>query len=90
MSVERVSGLHDYFFAWVCFYDRRYIRGPAVVAFNVLKAVAKKYDGSVKLYTTTVEVIFDTSEETDMAMPHYLQSVPGETPDFGIIFELSK
>ena len=64
-------------------------KGPAVVAFNVLKAVAKKYDGSVKLDAMTVEVIFDTSEETDMAMPHYLQSVPGETPDFGIIFDAS-
>ena len=64
-------------------------KGPAVVAFNVLKAVARKYDGSDKLETTTVEVIFDTSEETDMAMPHYLESVPEDNPDFGIIFDAS-
>ena len=64
-------------------------KGPAVVAFNVLKAVARKYDGSDKLETTTVEVIFDTSEETDMSMPHYLESVPEDNPDFGIIFDAS-
>ena len=64
-------------------------KGPAVVAFNVLKAVARKYDGSDKLDAITVEVIFDTSEETDMAMPHYLQAVPEDNPDFGIIFDAS-
>ena len=64
-------------------------KGPAVVAFNVLKAVARKYDGSDKLNATTVEVIFDTSEETDMAMPHYLRAMPADSPDFGIIFDAS-
>ena len=64
-------------------------KGPAVVAFNVLKAVATEYDGSEKLDATTVEVIFDTSEETDMAMPHYLEAVPEANPDFGIIFDAS-
>ena len=64
-------------------------KGPAVVAFNVLKAVARKYDGSDKLCSTTVEVIFDTSEETDMSMPHYLQALPENNPDFGIIFDAS-
>ena len=64
-------------------------KGPAVVAFNVLKAVARKYDGSDKLDATTVEVIFDTSEETDMAMPHYLRAMPADSPDFGIIFDAS-
>jgi succinyl-diaminopimelate desuccinylase len=62
-------------------------KGPALVAFNVLKAVARQYDGDSRLDRLTLEVIFDTSEETDMAMPYYLEDKPEENPDLGVIFD---
>ena len=62
-------------------------KGPAIVAFNVLKAVAKRYDGSPKLDNITVELLFDTSEETEMSMPHYLNNNPDDRPDFGLIYD---
>ncbi|MFY0577324.1 M20/M25/M40 family metallo-hydrolase [Cystobacter fuscus] len=64
-------------------------KGPALVAFNVLKAVARQYDGDSKLNGVTLEVLFDTSEETDMAMPYYLEDRPEENPDLGVIFDAS-
>jgi succinyl-diaminopimelate desuccinylase len=64
-------------------------KGPALVAFNVLKAAAKRYDGDPKLDRVTLEVLFDTSEETDMAMPYYLEDKPEENPDLGVIFDAS-
>ena len=48
-------------------------KGPAVSAFIVLRGLAKKYDRLSSLDNTTVELIFDTSEETHMATPHYLK-----------------
>lgn len=62
-------------------------KGPAIVAFNVLKAVAKKYDGSPKLDKVTVELLFDTAEETDMAMPYYLEDESTKAPDLGLIYD---
>ena len=63
-------------------------KGPATVAFNVLKAVAQRYDGSDKLEKITIEILFDTSEETDMAMPHYLAAEKEDTnPNFGLIYD---
>ncbi|WP_245591955.1 M20/M25/M40 family metallo-hydrolase [Cystobacter fuscus] len=62
-------------------------KGPALIAFNVLKAVARQYDGDSKLNGVTLEVLFDTSEETDMAMPYYLEDKPEENPDLGVIFD---
>lgn len=62
-------------------------KGPALIAFNVLKAVARRYDGDPRLDRLTLELLFDTSEETDMSMPHYLEDKPDEIPDLGIIFD---
>ncbi|ATB37758.1 hypothetical protein CYFUS_003183 [Cystobacter fuscus] len=62
-------------------------KGPALVAFNVLKAVARQFDGDPRLDRVTLEVIFDTSEETDMAMPYYLEDKPEENPNLGVIFD---
>jgi succinyl-diaminopimelate desuccinylase len=62
-------------------------KGPALVALNVLKAVARQYDGDSRLNQLTLEVIFDTSEETDMSMPYYLEDKPEENPDLGVIFD---
>ncbi|MET0401755.1 MAG: M20/M25/M40 family metallo-hydrolase [Cystobacter sp.] len=62
-------------------------KGPAIIAYNVLKAVARQYDGDERLDRVTLEVLFDTSEETDMAMPYYLEDRPEENPDMGIIFD---
>ncbi len=64
-------------------------KGPALVAFRVLQQVARRYDGSSKLDGVTLELIFDTSEETDMAMPHYLEQNPGQRPDLGVIYDAS-
>ena len=62
-------------------------KGPALIAYNVIKAVARQYDGDERLDRVTLEVLFDTSEETDMAMPYYLEDKPEENPDMGIIFD---
>lgn len=62
-------------------------KGPALVTFQVLKAIAKAYDGSPLLDHITVELIFDTSEETSMSMPHYLEKHPDEEPDLAVIFD---
>lgn len=64
-------------------------KGPALVAFNVLKALARRYDSSPKLERITIELLFDTSEETDMAMPHYLKANPQQKPDLGVIYDAS-
>ncbi len=66
-------------------------KGPAIVAFNVLKAVARDYDGDPKLDNVTLEVLFDTSEETGMALPNYLEYLkdndPGKVPNLGVIYD---
>jgi succinyl-diaminopimelate desuccinylase len=64
-------------------------KGPAILAFNVLKAVAKHFDNEpARLKDITIEVLFDTSEETDMSMPHYFETLKDdEKPFFGIVFD---
>lgn len=63
-------------------------KGPAVAAFLVLRALARHYDSEPEaLAGCTLEVIFDTSEETDMATPHYLKAVPDALPAFGVVFD---
>ena len=63
-------------------------KGPAVVAFEAftraLQQVADKPDA---LADVTLEVLFDTSEETDMSTSHYFDANPAEKPDFGIVFD---
>ncbi len=62
-------------------------KGPSVAALVVLRALAQRYDSSDALDRTVVELVFDTSEETDMATPHYLADPQVAAPDFGIVFD---
>ncbi len=62
-------------------------KGPSIVAFAALKALAQKFDGTDKLKDFTMEVIFDTSEETDMAMPHYLKDNDKNKPELGVVYD---
>jgi len=62
-------------------------KGPAIVAFNALKAIARRFDGSPKLDNVTLELLFDTSEETDLTFPHYLADQPDQLPDLGLVYD---
>ncbi|WP_394849157.1 M20/M25/M40 family metallo-hydrolase [Pendulispora brunnea] len=64
-------------------------KGPAVATLQVIKAIARKYDGSPQLNDVTVEVIFDTSEETAMSMPNYFRLNPTQEPNLAVIFDAS-
>lgn len=61
--------------------------GPAISAFIAARALAKQYDGTGKLDDLAVEIFFDTSEETDMATPRYLDDDETRNPDFGIVYD---
>ncbi|WP_081528224.1 M20/M25/M40 family metallo-hydrolase [Rubrivivax gelatinosus] len=60
-------------------------KGPSIVGFTVLRALAKLYDGTDSLDGVTVELIFDTSEETDFSTAYYFEQFG--VPDFGIVFD---
>lgn len=60
-------------------------KGPAVIGFTVLRALARLYDGTNALNGLTIEQIFDTSEETDFSTTYYFEEVGA--PDFGIVFD---
>jgi succinyl-diaminopimelate desuccinylase len=62
-------------------------KGPALATFQVLKAVARAYDGNPLLNDVTVEIIFDTSEETSLSMEHYVAENPQDEPDLAVIFD---
>ncbi|HEW98729.1 MAG: dipeptidase [Candidatus Parabeggiatoa sp. nov. 3] len=63
-------------------------KGPAVSTFIVLRAIAKQFDRHPELLNDyTLELIFDTSEETDMATPHYLDDTETQAPNFGVVFD---
>ncbi len=68
-------------------------KGPAVVAFEAFTRALKQVDvdeegASNKLKDKLIlEVLFDTSEETDMSTPHYLDANSDEEPDLGIVFD---
>ncbi|HJV77140.1 MAG TPA: M20/M25/M40 family metallo-hydrolase, partial [Paludibacter sp.] len=63
-------------------------KGPAVVAFEAFtRAVKKANESSTALDNVTLEVLFDTSEETDMSTSHYFDAKPTEKPTFGIVFD---
>lgn len=62
-------------------------KGPAVSAFIVARALAKEFDGSTLMDSTQVEIIFDTSEETDMSTPRYLEDKDTVVPDFGVVYD---
>lgn len=62
-------------------------KGPALATFQVLKAVARAYDGSPLLDDITVELVFDTSEETSLSVEHYVSENPKEEADLAVIFD---
>lgn len=60
-------------------------KGPGVLALTVLEAAAQRFDGTSALDDWTLELSFDTAEETDMSMPFYIDAVGA--PDLGIVFD---
>lgn len=67
-------------------------KGPAVVAFEAftqaLQMANADDDAINKLNEELIlEVLFDTSEETDMSTPHYLDANEDQEPDLGIVFD---
>ena len=63
-------------------------KGPAVVALHALLAVLPDLEANPDLLQdVTLEIILDTSEETDMSTPYYLAANPDATPSFGIVFD---
>ncbi|NRB41859.1 MAG: M20/M25/M40 family metallo-hydrolase [Pseudomonadales bacterium] len=63
-------------------------KGPGVFALDAIKAIARDYDNNPSgLGNNTIEMLFDTSEETSMSMPHYFNDCPDCEPDFGIVFD---
>ena len=63
-------------------------KGPAVVAFAALtRAVDSASNNPHALDGVTLEVLFDTSEETDMSTPHYFNNNQQNKPKFGIVFD---
>ncbi|MBU2709868.1 M20/M25/M40 family metallo-hydrolase [Zooshikella harenae] len=65
-------------------------KGPAMATLNILQQLAKDYDATpATLNNMTLEVWFDTSEETDMATPKFLAENPQALPDLGIVFDAS-
>jgi len=63
-------------------------KGPAVVAFEAFtRALRKTSEYPQALDKVTLEVLFDTSEETDMSTPKYFGANPEEKPALGIVFD---
>ncbi|NEQ96840.1 MAG: M20 family metallopeptidase [Cyanothece sp. SIO2G6] len=83
-DVEYAEGQEDFLVGRGTIDDK----GPAVSAFIVARAIAKQFDGTMPA-GLTVEIFFDTSEETDMATPKYLDddTKPQRNPDFGIVYD---
>lgn len=62
-------------------------KGPSIVTLAVLRALAKRFDGTVELDGLVIELVFDTSEETEMATPHYMKDENVIKPSFGIALD---
>lgn len=63
-------------------------KGAAAFAIEAVKKIAKDYDlREGGLGNTTIELLFDTSEETGMSMPKYFDDCPSCEPSFGIVFD---
>jgi succinyl-diaminopimelate desuccinylase len=68
-------------------------KGPAVVAFESFLTVAEEALSAARssapdpLAGVTLEVLFDTSEETDMSTPHYFAVHPDQIPELGVVFD---
>jgi succinyl-diaminopimelate desuccinylase len=62
-------------------------KGPAAVVLQVLKAVARRYDGDPRLDQVSLEVVYDTSEETDSSVLPFYKAKPEETPDLAVVYD---
>ncbi|WP_163834228.1 M20/M25/M40 family metallo-hydrolase [Spartinivicinus ruber] len=62
-------------------------KGPAVVSLLTLQSLAKELDGSPLLDDWQLEILFDTSEETGMSMPHYMKDPQQQPPTVGVVFD---
>lgn len=60
-------------------------KGPAILGMIVMRSLANLYDGTDALDGLTIELIFDTSEETDISTAYYFEEVGA--PDFGLVFD---
>lgn len=62
-------------------------KGPALVTFQVLRALARSRDACFDPGDVTVEVLFDTSEETDSSLPPYLKASADHRPELGVSYD---
>ena len=63
-------------------------KGPTVTTFTVLRALAKQFDSNPEaLNGVTLELLFDTSEETEMSTHHYMDDPDTVQPNLGIVFD---
>ncbi|MDE1465542.1 M20/M25/M40 family metallo-hydrolase [Spartinivicinus poritis] len=62
-------------------------KGPAVVSLLTLQSLAKELDGNPLLDDWQLEILFDTSEETGMSMPHYMKDPKQRPPTVGVVFD---
>lgn len=63
-------------------------KGPAIFALDALKIIAKQYDNiGTGLTNSSLEVLFDTSEESGASVAKYFQNCPRCIPQLGIVFD---
>lgn len=62
-------------------------KGPTSSALIAARCIAKAFDGNSALDNKQVEILLDSSEETDMSTHHYLEDPATRKPDFGIVYD---
>jgi succinyl-diaminopimelate desuccinylase len=63
-------------------------KGPAVVTLDVFLQFLRQIDDQPQaLNGVTLELLFDTSEETDLSTPKYYDRNPDAKPTLGIVFD---
>lgn len=64
-------------------------KGPAMSSFLAARCFAKSLDGSDELANIQIEFLFDSSEETNMSTPIYIDDDPEkvQVPDFGVVYD---
>ena len=89
-DVQRLWGKQDFLVGRGTIDDK----GPTVAIFTVLRTLAKQFDSKPEaLNGVTLELLFDTSEETDMSTLKYLRHLKetdkdsNKIPKLGIVFD---
>ncbi|HAI68545.1 MAG TPA: hypothetical protein DCM38_03805, partial [Gammaproteobacteria bacterium] len=65
-------------------------KGPSAIVLSALRSVAKEYDNQGLPEDVAIEVLFETSEETDMATLQYLNDTADPVyrkPSMGIVYD---